>query len=239
MLTDRPEVYRTDRVEAARRTAPVLFTQPGQLYDVDPSRSSLLALASTELSGSGPRPFDADQREVVTLYQLDLARPFEEWTVLARTRDDRAPVPLTELGLLPGTDYLGFEFWTRRPLGVVRDTLHPGSIDSRYGVEVICLRRRVNHPQVLATNRHVTCGGPDLSEVAWRDNALNGVSELVGGDPYVLYVNEPAGYRFDGVDVVGARVVDQKLEGTMRVIRLESEPGGVVRWRVRYRSVRG
>ena len=236
MLTDRPEVYRTDRVEAAKRTAPVLFTRPGQLYDVDPSRSSLLALAGTELSGSGPRPFDADQREIVPLYQLDIGRPWEEWTVLARTRDDRAPTPLTELGLLPGADYLGFEFWTRQALGVVRDTLHPGPIDPRYGVQVICLRRRVEHPQILGTNRHVTCGGPDLSEVGWGDNTLSGVSELVAGDPYELFLNEPDGFQFAGVDAAGAQVAGQERQGAMRVIRLESAAGGVVHWRVRYRG---
>ena len=125
MLTDLPEVYRTDRAEAARRTAPVLFTRPGQVYDVDPSRSSLLAMANTELSGSGPRPFDADQREIVSLYQLDIARPFEQWTVLARTRDDGEAIPLGELGLAPGTDYLAFEFWTRKFLGVVRTRYSP------------------------------------------------------------------------------------------------------------------
>jgi alpha-galactosidase len=234
MLTDRPEVYRTERVEAARRTAPVLFTRPGELYDVDPSRSSLLAQAGTQLSGSGPRPFDADQREVVALYQLDIARPFEQWTVLARTRNDPAAIPLGELGLAPATDYLAFEFWTRRTLGVVRDTLRPGPIDPRFGVQVVCLRPRVAHPQLLATSRHVTCGGPDLRDVAWQDNALSGTSELVPGDPYVLYLNEPAGSRFGGVDATGARVVSQVVSGSLRIIRLESAEGGVVRWSVRY-----
>ena len=236
MLTDRPEVYRTDRVEAARRTAPVLFTRPGELYDVDPSRSALLDQAGTQLSGSGPRPFDADQREVVPLYQLDIARPFEQWTVLARTRNDSAAIPLAELGLSPGTDYLGFEFWTRRSLGVVRDTLRPGAIDVRFGVQVLCLRARVAHPQLLATSRHVTCGGPDLRGVAWGGDMLSGVSDVVAGDPYELYVSEPAGFVFDRVDVTGARVAGQRLEGSMRVIRLESVVGGVVRWGVRYRG---
>jgi alpha-galactosidase len=236
MLTDRPEVYRTDRVEAARRTAPVLFTRPEQLYDVDPSRSSLLAQAGTQLSGSGPRPFDADQREIVPLYQLDIARPFEQWTVLARTRDDPAVIPLSELGLATGTDYLAFEFWTRRALGVVRDTLRPGPIDPRFGVQVVCLRPRVAHPQLLATSRHVTCGGPDLSDVSWQDNALSGLSDLVAGDPYVLYLNEPAGSRFDGVEAPGARVVSQVVSGRLRIIRLESAQGGVVKWTVRYRT---
>jgi alpha-galactosidase len=236
MLTDRPEVYRTDRVEAAKRTSPVLFTRPEQLYDVDPSRSSLLAQAGTQLSGSGPRPFDADQREVVPLYQLDIARPFEQWTVLARTRDENIAIPLSELGLASGTDYLGFEFWTKEPLGAVRDTLRAGPIDPRFGVQVICLRPRMPHPQLLATSRHVTCGGPDLQRVAWGGDMLSGVSTLVAGDPYELYVNEPAGVRFDRVDVTGARLVSQRKVGAMRVIQLESDTGGVVRWGVRYRA---
>jgi alpha-galactosidase len=237
MLTDLPEVYRTERVEAAKRTAPVLVTRPGQVYDVDPSRSSLLAMANTELSGSGPRPFDADQREIVSLYQLDIALPFEQWTVLARTRDDGDAIPLGELGLAPKTNYVAFEFWTKQFLGVARDTLHLGPIDPRFGVQVVCLRRRVEHPQVLSTSRHVTCGGPDLRNVSWQGNILNGESELVAGDPYVLYLTEPDGYRFDGMDVVGARVVGQGRDGAVRVIRLESTGGGKARWTIRYRSV--
>ncbi len=62
MLTDPPELYRTPRAEIARRTAPVLFTRPEQIYDVDPSRSRLVGRAATEVSGSGPRAFDADKR---------------------------------------------------------------------------------------------------------------------------------------------------------------------------------
>jgi len=236
MLTDQPEVYRSARVEAARRTAPVLFTRPGQLYDVDPSRSSLLGEAGTQLSGSGPRPFDADQREVVSLYQLDIARPFEQWTVLARTRSNPSAIPLAELGLVPQTDYLAFEFWTRRFLGAVRDTLSPGPIDPRFEVQVICLRQRVAHPQLLGTSRHVTCGGPDLSDIAWREGVLSGVSTLVAGDPYAVYLSEPAGYRFDGVEAVGGRLVGAVLAGGMRVIRLASARGGVVHWAVRYRA---
>jgi len=235
MLTDRPEVYHTARVEAAKRAAPVLFTHPGQVYDVDPSRSSLLALASTEVSGSGPRPFDADQREVVHLYQLDIARPFEQWTVLARTGSEERVIRFADLGLPDSTDYVGWEFWTRRSLGVVRDSLVPGAISAAYGVQVICLRRRVDHPQVLSTSRHVTCGGPDLIQVAWSEGTLSGVSTVVANDPYEIALTEPAGYRFEGVTATGARVVAQRLAGGTRVIRLESPEGGEVRWNMRYR----
>ena len=234
MLTDPPEVYRTPRVEAARRTAPALFTQPGQLYDVDPSRSSLLAQAATSLSGAGPRPFDADQRLVVPLYQLDIARPFEQWTVLARAGGSDNPIALSDLGLAAGREYLAFEFWTRRFLGVVSDSLRPGPVDPRFQVQVFCLRTRLTHPQVVATSRHVTCGGPDLADVRWGGGVLSGVSELVAGDVYAIYLAEPAGYRLQAVDVAGATLIDRPTEGGARVIRLRSERGGRAAWRVRY-----
>jgi hypothetical protein len=228
-------VYRTARVEAAKRAAPVLFTRPGQLYDVDPSRSSLLALAATEVSGSGPRAFDADQREVVHLYQLDIARPFEQWTVLARTGGEERVIHFADLGLPDSTDYVAWEFWTRRALGVVRDSIVPGPINAAYGVQVICLRPRVAHPQVLSTSRHVTCGGPDLAEVAWSEGTLSGVSTVVAHDAYEIALTEPAGYRLLGVEATGARVVGQRLTGRSRVVRLVSAEGGEVRWRIRYR----
>ncbi len=236
MLTDKPEVYRTDRVEAARRTAPVLFTRPGQLYDVDPSRSSLLRLAGSEMSGSGPRPFDADQREIVSLYQLDIARAFGQWTVLGRSRDDVAAIPLAELGLDPATDYVAFEFWTRRYLGTVRDTLRPGPIDPAFQVQVICLRPQQDHPQLLATSRHVTCGGPDLESMQWQDHTLSGTSRLVAGDPYDLYLTAPAGDDLIEATASGASVTGARLEGGMRIVRLESRQGGAVDWQIRYRS---
>lgn len=234
MVTDPPEVYLTDKAEAAKRAAPVLFTRPGQLYDVDASRSSLLHEAGRQTSGAGPRPFDADQRLTVPLYQLDIARPFEQWTVLARTGGDDPAIALADLGLTPATDYLGFEFWTKRSLGVVRDTLHAGPVDPTFQVQAICLRQRVAHPQLLATNRHVTCGGVDLIDVAWGARTLSGTSELVAGDAYELYLTEPAGFTAPTVEATGAQVAGSELVDGVRVVRLLSPAGGRARWRVRY-----
>lgn len=233
MVTDPPEVYRTAQVDAALRTAPVLFTRPGQVYDVDPSRSALLGTVGNTTSGSGPRPFDADQRLLVPLHLLDIARPFEQWSVVARTGGD-ADIPLTDLGLEPGTEYVGFEFWTRRALGVVRDTLHAGAVDPTFQVQAICLRKRTTHPQLLATNRHVTCGGVDLQEVTWRDDALQGTSDVVGGDPYELYVTTPAAYGVPTVTVEGATLVSQRASQGVLVLRLLARRDGRVTWTLRY-----
>lgn len=233
MVTDPPDVYRTAQVNAALRTAPVLFTRPGQVYDVDPSRSALLGTVENTVSGSGPRSFDADQRQLVPLHLLDIARDFERWSVVVRTGGD-ADIPLVDLGLPNGTDFVGFEFWTRRSLGIVRDTLHAGAVHPHYQVQAICLRPRADHPQLLATNRHVTCGGVDLHNVQWEARTLRGTSDVVANDPYELYVSTPSGFGVPIIVAEGARVASQRVQGDVRVVRLLSARGGRIAWTIRY-----
>jgi alpha-galactosidase len=238
MLTDRPEVYRSDRVEAARRTAPVLFTMPGQVYDIDPSRSSRLFMAEHEVSGSGPRPFEADQRLQQTLYQLDIARPFERWTVLARTPGAPDRLGMIDLGLATGRDYVAFDFWGKRFLGAFQDTLVAGAIDPSFQVQVVCLRERQPHPQLLATNRHVSCGGVDLERVSWSGDVLAGESRVVAGDTYELYLTEPDGWVAEFVEAPGTEAElgerrDRSVRVTMRGVRT-----GLLAWRIQYRRSR-
>lgn len=246
MLTDRPEVYRTTRVEIAKRTAPVLFTRPEQLYDVDPSRSSRIADADVAVSGSGPRPLDADKRVVQPLYLLDVNRPFEHWTVLARTgvAADTGLIRFSDLGLSEEGRHLVFEFWSKRLLGSFGREFSPGPVDARFGVQLFCIRAEAAHPQVVATNRHVSCGGPDLKRVAWdsANATLEGVSTLVGHDEYRLYLREPAGYRFTGATVTGGRVLGAERVGrgtrSLRILRLRSDTSAAASWHVRWTRAR-
>jgi len=170
----------------------------------------------------------------VPLYQLEIARPFEQWTVLGRTAGSDGRIEFADLGLPGGKDYLAFEFWTHTTLGVVRDRLALPPIDPDYQVQVVCLRVRVDHPQVLATSRHLTCGGPDLADVNWADGVLSGTSDLVAADEYELYLTEPAGFRFETVLADGAEVAGQSLRDGTRLIRLRSPRGGRVHWIIRY-----
>lgn len=235
MLTDKPDVYRTDRVEAAKRTVPVLFALPGQIYDVDPSRSGQIAHVDDELSGSGPRPFDATQRlSTHYLYVVNVARPFENWVVVARTGGEAAPIRFQDLGLAPDREQVVFEFWTKTLAGSFTDAFIPGPVDPRYAVQDFCVRERVARPQVLATNRHVSCGAFDLSNVAWADGVLTGESEMASGDPYEIYLTEPAGFTFQDATATGARVISTLRAGPVRVIRLQ--PAGTARasWRIRW-----
>jgi alpha-galactosidase len=236
MLTDQAEIYRTSPlVEAARRTIPVLFTQPGQVYDVDPSRSSGIAGADVEMSGSGPRRFDASGHTITGLFALEINRPFENWIVVGRLDDRDRVIPFRELGLDERKEYLVFEFWTKKFRGVMKSQLIPGGMDTVYHCQTFCIREKLDHPQLLATNRHISCGGLEISNLTWGDHTLRGVSELVASDQYVIYLYEGAGYTFDKVVLKGADLVGVEKTGAVRKLTLISRKGGMVEWGVKYK----
>ncbi|MBA4071328.1 MAG: hypothetical protein C0497_05745 [Gemmatimonas sp.] len=222
MLTDKPSVYVNDALMVAQRTAPVPVTRPGQVYDVDPSRTDRLWMVDHEVSGAGPRPFEADQRLQQTLYQLDIARPFERWTVLARTTGAPTQIALGELGLDTARTYVAFDFWGNRSLGVVKGALTLAPV-AENDVQVLCLRERVDHPQLLSTNRHVTCGGVDVQDVRWEGNALNGRLKSALGEVAVLSLTEPPGW-----EAVAAESPDARAQLGER---LEASGLNGVRWR--------
>ncbi|MBN1272041.1 MAG: alpha-galactosidase [Candidatus Aminicenantes bacterium] len=230
LLTDKPEIYLTDLAEPAKRAAPVLFTRPGQLYDVDPSRFSQLDRVGTEVSGSGPRVFDAGQKPSVFLFLLEVNKPFENWVMLGRTAESENFIPFGDLGLNPEMEYLVYEYWTKKLIGSFIRGFYPGTIDPRFNSQLFCVRERKNHPQVLATNRHISCGGYDLEDIDWGQPVLSGRSRLVGGDPYFITVFIPSPYVQAAVACDGAEVVEVKNSGPLMVLHLSSEDSRVVDW---------
>ena len=237
MLTDKPEVYETALVEAAKRTLPVLFTRPGQVYEVDPSRIVNLGKVNTEVSGGGPRSFDADQLEYCHLYLTGINKDFGQWMVLGRTEGEKSEelsLQVEDLGLKGEQEYLVFEFWTKSFLGVFRDALTCPEIDTNYRCQLFCIREKQGHPQVLATNRHISCGGVDLEKLSWRDNSLSGTSGLVGKDRYEIYIYEPEGFIYREFTCEGADIKDNRIDGEVRIISLEKAESGIVKWEAKY-----
>ncbi|MFZ2053436.1 MAG: glycoside hydrolase family 36 protein [Candidatus Aminicenantales bacterium] len=234
LLTDRPEVYRTPLVEPARRSAPVLFTLPGQLFDVDPSRSQNLWRVDSEVSGKEPKVFDAGLVPGCHLYLLEVNRPFENWMVLGRTGGESTAIRFEDLGLDKEREYFVFEFWNRKLLGSFSGAFPPGEIDLKFNCQVFCIRERLPHPQILATGRHITGGGVDLIEVTWEGNRLSGKSRVVGGDAYELFISVPPGYAFDRAECAGAEVVEARRDGAALRVSLKSNQTREVIWTMHF-----
>jgi alpha-galactosidase len=238
MLTDKPEVYATELVEAARRSIPVMFTQPGQLYDADPSRSSKISRVGSELNGDGPRVFDAGQDENKDyLYLLEVNKPFGNWMLLGRMEGAPQTVTFKELGLDDGNEYLVFEFWTKKLIGSFQGDFPTGEISPKYRCQLFCIRERQDHPQLLATNRHITCGGYDLEDLKWENSTLSGKSKVVKSEEYKLYIAEPAGYAFVKFESDSAKITSSTMNGMVREISFKADTDSVS-WSVTYDHMR-
>jgi alpha-galactosidase len=234
LLTDRPERYRTEYAEPARRAAPVLWTVPGQLYDVDPSRSSELARVDAEVSGRDPKPFDAGLTPAVNLYLLEVSRPFESWVVLGRTGGSDEKIRWEDLGLDPAKRHLVFEFWQRRLQVPDGRSFFPGRLPAKYNAQVFVIRELQDHPQVVATSRHLTGGGVDLLDVTWRDRVLSGRSAVVAGDAYEIFLTEPSGYRLTRMDCAGAAALPVVRQGGYVRSGCRPPTSGAMSWQARF-----
>ena len=235
MLTDKAEVYENSKlIEAAKRSIPVLYTQPAQVYDVDPSRSALIAQADVEMSGSGPRPFDASSSTTTGLFSLEINKPFENWVVLGRLDDRDQTISVKDLGLNDQKEYLLFEFWRKEFRGIVKKQFNPGTIDSNFHCQVFCLREKQNHPQLLATNRHISCGALEIESMQWNNHQLNGSSTLVADDVYTMYIYEPEGYSNTKFTALNVDVLKNEKEGMIRKISLHSKNNTTVNWAIDY-----
>jgi len=236
MVTDKPEVYRTDLIDPARKSLPVLFTLPGQVFDLDPSRSAFLDRTTTEMSGSGERESDGSRTSPFDLFMLELNMPWERWIILGRLGEKEKQVSLADLGLEPGKQYLLYEFWSDTFLGEVTDTVNFGPVNPKYNCQLFCIRTAQENPQVLATSRHISCGATDLSDIQWKDGVLSGVSRTVASDTYTLLVHEPAGFAAPSVTAAGGNIISQTMNGNVRRISMESPDGDQVSWRIDYSS---
>jgi hypothetical protein len=238
LLTDKPSLYRTGDIRAAKCAAPVLWTLPGQVFDVDPSRSDELDRVEAEVSGSGPRVFDAGLTPTCDLFLLEINRSFENWVVLGRTGESVSEIRFADLGLDPQKEFLVYEFWSGRLLGSFTGGFAPGSLDPVFRSQALVIRERRPHPQVIATNRHVTGGGVDLMDVQWNDGMLSGRSRVVPGVAYEIAITEPAGFELGQFECDGVPRSEIERDGIVLKVRLACPAGGrrEVAWSARFKS---
>jgi len=236
MVSDKVEVYTDDRnLEGMRRSAPVLFTVPGQLYDYTERRP-----------GQYHMPHGGDE---APWWLLEIDRPFDHWSVLARFQwgenTDRhhrrlrgAPpqeIAFADLGLPADREYLVFEFWTQTFLGKARGSFTAPAQDRNTGLHVFAIREARPHPWVLSTTRHISQGGVSLIDEHWdgRRNSLSGRSAVVIGDPYVLTVHLPEGFRLQDAEASGEKVevANQTETATVRIIPSATK---TLEWKMRF-----
>lgn len=168
----------------------------------------------------------------VDLFERDMPRI---WTVTApdgriviglfnwEKEDREIDYPADRFGLKPGVEYAAFEYWTDKLIAPIRDRLHynlPASSSA-----VIAIRPVSNHPQVIATSRHITQGLIDLSNEQWQNGELSGVSKVVAGDPYELRI------------LPGPWIADSAVDhGSLLRVPVDSSTTGETHWKIKFRA---
>ncbi len=198
MVSDKVEVYKDDQnLEGMKRSAPVLSTVPGQLYDAG--------------------------HNAATWWLQEIDRPFDHWSVLSRIqwakkrekewKFDLQGIPAQEvkfadLGLAADRDYLVFEFWSQKILGRFQGTFAAPAMGTNNGMAVPAIREARAHPWIISTTRHISQDAVSLLDVRWdaASKALSGMSAVVSGDPYVLTVHLPPSFKLQSADVSGEKV---------------------------------
>lgn len=240
ILSDKPEVYKDDNIlEGLRRASPVLPSVPGQLYDFDTTKTARLPkFISTDVkSGAGYSPLDADQFGPVCQWWLnEINRSFENWNVLSRVNWTKEQFPQTkvnfkDIGLDSKKEYLVFEFWNKKFLGVCKNYFEAANLKSN-SIGTYSIREKTSHPQIVSTNRHITQGGADLVNVSWKNNILSGKSKVIKGDKYEVYFYIPTGFTLKTAIINGIEA-QIKNEGIF-IMSFVPDRTGEVNWEMTF-----
>lgn len=225
MLSDKLEVYQDDRnIEGIKRSAPVPFTVPGQLYSCE--------------------------RRPVSWWLQEIGRPFDHWSVLARIQwgqkekdkhvyhfkgSPQQEVKFADLGLPADREYMVFEFWTQKFLGKFKGSFTATAMDENTGMHVFAIREARAHPWIISTSRHISQGGVDLLDVKWcdRNKILTGNSSVVKGDPYNMTIYVPEGFRLKTAKADGEDIEKDYLNRIV-IVRITPSATRTVSWKISF-----
>ncbi|OGV61026.1 MAG: hypothetical protein A2283_13235 [Lentisphaerae bacterium RIFOXYA12_FULL_48_11] len=179
--------------------------------------------------------------QMLPVWDLKIRRSFGSWDVVSLFNWNEVPADVgfsfDELGLPANGEYLVYDFWNHKLLGVVRGQL-VRSIEGRANM-LLAIHPALNRPQLLSTDRHITQGAVELENVAWDEagKVLSGVVRLVGGYPTELVFNVPKGFELvkaaaDGVEQVKSDV--KTADGTL-CLTLKQPASGPAKWRLEFK----
>ncbi|MGB7159453.1 MAG: chondroitinase-B domain-containing protein [Tepidisphaeraceae bacterium] len=239
---ERLDVYKRTIPNHNRRAARPVDLLEGKLarvwhlsYDVGDGRQDVVALFNwnAPAKGATTKPANGAVQEEPTAS--------ESATVGAGPAN--ITLDLKDVGLDASQTYLAFDYWGNQFLepivgGKASLKLQPGTC------KVIALKRQLDRPQLIGTNRHVSQGAVDLSGVKWNGatQTLSGTSRVVGGDDYELRLSTgSAAGRLSTATVSSAGdgkgvAVTSKQDGQHVRVTITSEATRDVVWEIRFAS---
>ena len=114
--------------------------------------------------------FEAVEPDYPKLFHLKLRRDWDAWDLLACFNYGQTTlhhnIDLRRLGLDANTDYVAWDFWNQRYLGVHRNSLE---LDvPPFSVRLLRIAKDRPHPWLLSTDLHVRQGKAEIQDCRWN-----------------------------------------------------------------------
>ena len=200
---DRLATLREDRMKIIQQVLPVADIHPQNLY-----------------------PYSASS--MIPVWNLTVTRPFDTWRVVALFNFDDGPkdfeLPLAELGLDDEKTYVAHEFWSGAFQDEVSESLAASSVPMR-SVKLFAIREKLNRPQFVGDDRHITQGAVEITNLAWdgEKKAYTLGVNAVAGFPFTYLVRVPADYEFKSVKAEGAKASVFSRENGLLAVTVASD----------------
>ncbi len=167
--------------------------------------------------------------------KLQFLKPVRRMRKSPRLRN--LTVTFRELGLDEAVPYLVYDFWSEAFLGEHRGSLT--ALVKLAGCRALAVHKRLDHPQLLSTNRHLTQGGIELHDLRWVEKraALRGKSDVVAGDDYCVTLHVPGNYKFAEMKADCDEFTADTSSPHLVRLRLKNQKDKQVTWRAKFEKI--
>ncbi len=216
MLSDPLSEYTEERLGIIRRVMPPLDTRTAETGPLDlryppftwtklhgfavnskekPVEAEGISLTDA-LDMAGNYPTMDNAHPFSTLWAFHMAIPGRRWTVVGRFATvplEISTVLLENLGLDPQKKYVAFDFWKSCYLGIVSGSLPCQKLELG-NCQIIALTPLSDHPQLIASSRHVSMDAVSVKRHDWTGCELQLELEGVEGTKETYWFYVPQGY---------------------------------------------
>ena len=166
---------------------------------------------------------------------------FGNWSVMAIFNYTKASdQPLTtkldaakDLRLDPNKEYIVYEFWTRKLIGIFKGTFVTRPLNP-YDCDIYSIVEKQNRPVLISTSRHIRQMAFDIKDLSYdnKQQTLKGISRAVTEDPCQLPIYAPEGFIAKRVELSEGIESTMKAEGNLLTVDYISPTGKDVEWKV-------
>ncbi len=156
------------------------------------------------------------------------------WTQKGKETLPATTIYFLDLGLDASKEYLVYEFWKNKLVGICKDHFNLDTLEV-YGIQSLAIREKLDRPQLVSTNRHISQGAAEVEKLRWENNSLQGRSRVVVDDKYLITLYLPDAYELSSATVNGEKV-ETEING--KLLKISYLPGQTtsVSWKVIFKQ---